>query len=218
MVIAAAAAAGAVAGGAIAIANVPLFINTILPEGNTVDEILRLAATRSGQVLAVMTGAMSAASLAGGWLCKRFGYRLPTVLGLLIVAGGFGLMGTWVSDMPYNLMALHLAVAGLGFGLVTSPLSTIAVDAVGETQRGVASGLVVILRLIGMSVGLSLLTAWVLQRFDQLSSGYTIAQLGEVITNLTAQVLTEIFLVSAGVLLLAVPIAFFLKKKMQNPS
>ena len=202
----------------IAMVNVPLFINTILPEGNTVDEILRQAATRSGQVLAVMTGAMSAASLAGGWLCKRFGYRLPTVLGLLIVAGGFGLMGTWVSDMPYNLMALHLAIAGLGFGLVTSPLSTIAVDAVDETQRGVASGLVVILRLIGMSVGLSLLTAWGLQRFDQLSSGYTIAQLGDVITNLTAQVLTEIFLVSAGALLLAVPIAFLLKKKMQNPS
>ena len=69
-------------------------------------------------------------------------------------------------------MAIHLALAGLGFGLVTAPLSTAVIDAAGETQRGVTSGLVVILRLVGMSVGLSLLTAWGLKRFEQLSSGY----------------------------------------------
>jgi hypothetical protein len=51
-------------------------------------------------------------------------------------------------------------LAGLGFGLVTAPLSTAVIDAAGETQRGVTSGLVVILRLVGMSAGLSLLTAW----------------------------------------------------------
>lgn len=198
----------------IAMVNVPLFINTVMPEGNTVDEVLQQAATRSGQVLAMMTGAMSAASLLGGWLCKRFGYRLPTVIGLLLVAGGFGFLGTWAADTPYNTMALHLALAGMGFGLVTSPLSTTVVDAVDETQRGVASGLVVILRLIGMSVGLSLLTAWGLRRFEQLSSGYTIAQLGDVITDLTTQVLTGVFLAAGGALLLAVPIALLLKKKL----
>ncbi|MBS1248715.1 MAG: putative triacylglyceride transporter [Chloroflexi bacterium] len=197
----------------IAMVNVPLFINTILPEGNTVDEALQQAAAHSGQVLAVMTGSMSLASLLGGWLCKRFGYRLPTVIGLLFVAAGFGFMGTWTIAISYPSMAVHLALAGIGFGLVTSPLSTSVVDAVDETQRGVASGLVVILRLIGMSVGLSLLTAWGLRRFEQLSRGYTLSQLGEVITEITAQVLTGIFLAAGGALLLAVPIAFLLKKK-----
>lgn len=198
----------------IAMVNVPLFINTILPEGNTVEEVLQQAATRSGQVLAVMTGAMSLAALLGGWLCKRYGYRLPTVVGLVTVAGGFWQMGTWTPVTGYGPMALHLALAGAGFGLVTSPLSTTVVDAVDETQRGVASGLVVILRLIGMSVGLSLLTAWGLRRFEQLSSQYTIAELGNVITEITAQVLTGIFLGAGAALLLAIPIAFFLKKKV----
>ena len=202
----------------IAMVNVPLFINTILPEGNTVDEVLQHAATRSGQVLATMTGAMSIASLLGGWLCKRFGYRFPTVIGLITVASGFGLMGTWTPDTTYTAMAIHLGLAGLGFGLVTSPLSTTVVDSVGESERGVASGLVVILRLIGMSVGLSLLTAWGLRRFEQLSSAYTVTELGNVITELTAQVLSEIFLAAGGVLVLAIPIAFLLKKKLQNSS
>ena len=82
------------------------------------------------------------------------------LLGLILAATGFGLMGTWAPDSTYGAMAVHLLLAGIGIGLVTAPLGTAVIDAVGETQRGVASGLVVILRLIGMSVGLSMLTAW----------------------------------------------------------
>jgi EmrB/QacA subfamily drug resistance transporter len=200
----------------IAMVDVPLFINTVLAEGSTVGEILRLAAVRSGQVLAVLTGSMSLASLLGGWLCWRFGYRLPVALGLLVAAGGFGLMGTWGPGMSYGSMAIHLGLAGLGFGLVTTSLSTAVIDAVGETQRGVASGLVVILRLVGMSVGLSLLTAWGLKRFEQLSSGYSTAELGSVLLDLTAQVLDETFLVAGGVLLLTVPLALSLRRRLQQ--
>ena len=198
----------------IAMVNVPLFVNTIMAEGNTVDEVLQHAATRSGQILAVMTGAMSLASLLGGWLCNRFGYRFPTVIGLIFTGGGFALLSTWTADTSPSFMTLHLALAGMGFGLVTSPLSTTVVDAVDESQRGVASGLVVILRLIGMSVGLSLLTAWGLRRFEQLSSGYTIIELGAVITDITSQVLTGIFFAAGLALFLAVPVAFLLKKKL----
>jgi hypothetical protein len=141
------------------------------------------------------------------------------VLGLLTAAGGFGLMGTWSPAMSYGPMAIHLALAGLGFGLVTTSLSTAVIDAVGETQRGVASGLVVILRLVGMSTGLSLLTAWGLKRFEQLSSRYSITELGGVLLDLTAQVLGETFLVSGGVLLLAVLVAFTLRSRLgQRPS
>ncbi len=198
----------------IVMVDVPLFINTVLAtaQGDTVDEMLRWAAVRSGEVLAIMTGAMSLASLLGGWLCSRLGYRLPTVAGLLIAAGGFAGMGTWSPDMRFAPMALHLALAGLGFGLVTAPLSTTVIDTVSETQRGIASGLVVILRLIGMSVGLSLLTAWGLNRFERLSSRYAITELGAVILDLTAQVLDETFLAAGAILLVAIPVAIWLRR------
>ncbi len=197
----------------IAMVDVPLFINTILAAGSSVDEMVRLAAVRSGQVLAAMTGAMSLSALLGGWLCHKLGYRAPTILGLLVGASGLGLMSTWAPDAQYGPMAVHLALTGLGFGLVTAPLSTAVIDAAGENQRGVASGLVVILRLIGMSVGLSSLTAWGLKRFEHLSSGYSVTELGSVILDLTAQVLDETFLVAGGVLLLTVLAALLLRDR-----
>ncbi len=199
-----------------AMVDVPLFINIVLAEGSTMGETLRLAAVRSGQALAVLTGTMALASLLGGWLCGRLGYRLPTALGLLIAAGGFGLMGTWSPGMRYAPMAIHLALTGLGFGLVMTSLSTAVIDAADETQRGVASGLVVILRLIGMNVGLSLLTAWGLKRFEQLSSRYPITELSGVLLDLTAQVLDETFLAVGGVLLLAIPVAFSLRSRLRQ--
>jgi len=202
----------------IAMVDVPLFINIVLAEGVTMENALQQAALRSGQILAMMTGAMTLASLLGGWLCKQLGYRLPTVLGLLIAAGGFGLMGTWSPDTRLWPMAIHLALTGLGFGLVTAPLSTTVIDTVDETQRGVASGLVLILRLIGMSVGLSVLTAWGLKRFEQLSGAYTISELGGVIFELTAQVLDETFLAAGGVLLSAVLAALLLRSRLRQPT
>jgi MFS family permease len=200
----------------IAMVDVPLFINAVLAEGSSTDEMLRTAAVRSGQVLAVFTGTMALASLLGGWLCARLGYRIPMVLGLVAGVAGFALMGTWHPDVAYGAMALHLALAGLGFALVTSPLSTAVIDAVGETQRGVASGLVVILRLIGMSVGLSLLTAWGLRRFEDLSSAYTVSELGGVIMDLTAQVLDETFLIAGGILALAIPAVLAVRNKQRR--
>lgn len=193
----------------IAMVDVPLFVNTITSpaQGGTVDEVLQRAALSSGQVLALMTGAMSLASLLGGWLCSRWSYRLPTILGLLASAGGLFLMGTWSPSTTFWDMAPHLALAGLGIGLATSPLSTAVINAVDETHRGVASGLVVILRLIGMSVGLSVLTAWGLDRFEQLSAAYSITEIGAVISNLTARVLDETFWATAVIMAAGVLVA-----------
>lgn len=198
----------------IAMVDVPVFVNSVLARGSTLDEMVRSVALYSGGMLAALTAAMAAASPPAGWLCARLGYRWPALLGLLCAAGGLGLMGTWSPESRYIPMALHLALAGLGFGLATAPLSTAVIDAVDETQRGVASGLVLILRLIGMSVGLSLLTAWGLQRFDALSAPYSITGLSEeIFLHLTAQVLSETFLVASGVLLATSTLAFLLRRR-----
>ena len=197
----------------IAMVDVPLFINSVLSAGKSLDEVVRSAAIHSGGVLAALTGTMALASLLGGWLCGKLGYRVPAVLGLIFSVAGFGLMGTWSADVGYGMMALHLALAGSGFGLVTAPLSTAVIDAVDETRRGVASGLVVILRLIGMSVGLSVLTSWGLHRFEQLSSQYTIVELPAVTAGLTAQVLSETFLVAGAVLVLSIVLALTLRRR-----
>jgi MFS family permease len=198
----------------IAMVDVPIFVNVILGES------IESAAVDSGRVLSALTVAMAITSVLGGWLCARMGYRLPTLLGLACTAGAFLLMGTsWQVDVSYNLMACHLALAGAGFGFVIAPTATAVVDAVVAEQRGVASALVIVLRLMGMTIGLSALTSWGLHRFEVLSQA-ELPSLGDpaymdALTRITARMLRETFLVSGLVSLLTLVPAAILRGREQ---
>ncbi len=193
----------------IAMVDVPLFINVILGEN------VGSAAIDAGRTLSALTVAMAIFSIVGGWLCERFGYRIPTLLGLFFCAFAFILMGTgWQTDVSYTQMAFHLALNGIGFGLVIAPTSTAVVDAVRVEHRGIASALVIVLRLMGMTVGLSALTAWGLYRFDVLGRTLPPVPLTETaqmqrLAYITARVLRETFLISGIVTIIAwVPAAW----------
>jgi hypothetical protein len=90
------------------------------------------------------------------------------------------------------------------------------INAVQPHLRGVASGIVLIFRLMGMSVGLSSLTAWGLYRFDVLSLPYSIAEIGQYIGTITAQILNEMFLASAIFALLTVILALNLRPEVRQ--
>jgi MFS family permease len=192
----------------IAMVNVPLVINVL-----EVD--VESAALTSGYLLSGMTASMAFAAYLGGRLTERRGYRSVAVSGLALCGIGFGLLGfTWQVDSPNWQVALELIVLGTGFGLVIAPVGTAVINAAPTTQRGIASSLVVVFRLIGMSVGLSALTGWGLRRFDILRTRIELPDLPladpayqraivEGLTNVTMQVLTETFLVSASLALLA---------------
>lgn len=200
----------------IAMVGVPLFVNAVLAEGATLEEFIKSAAMDSGQILSALTVAMAVMSVVGGWLCARFAYRLPTAAGLLLMSLGFYLMNTWSAAVTYGQMAFHLTIAGLGFGLVIAPVGAAVINAVQPHLRGVASGVVLIFRLMGMSVGLSSLTAWGLYRFDILSLPYSITEIGQHIAAITAQILNETFLASAIFALLTVALAFALRPEVRQ--
>ena len=201
----------------IAMVNVPLLVNVLEFDVET-------AALTSGYLLSGMTGAMAIMAWVGGQLTERLSYRPVTAVGLLFCALGMGLMGwLWSVNTPYLNMAGHLVVLGIGFGLVIAPIGTAVINAAPENQRGVASSLVIVLRLMGMSVGLSGLTGWGLYRFEILRkliilpdlplSDPTYQQaLADGLTQVTVSVLTETFLISAGAALLALLFAFWLRR------
>lgn len=142
--------------------NVPLFVNIV--EGG-----VAASAVRAGWLLTAFTAAMAITSYAGGRMAGTVGARWPTLVGLAGAAIGLLAMGlTWAPETASFTMAVQLAVAGAGMGLLLAPTSAVAIDAAGDEGRGLASGLVVVARLIGFSVGLAALTAWGLRRYDQL--------------------------------------------------
>ena len=177
-----------------ALINVPLFVNIV--EGAP-----RPAAVRSGWLLTAFTAAMAVTSYLGGRIGARLGpsrgARWPTMAGLALGALALAAMGlTWDPDTAAGLMAAQLAVAGAGIGLVLAPTNAAVADASGDDRRGVASGLVIVARLIGFSVGLAALTAWGLRAYDRLRGGVTLPEVtdpgyAEAVTEATIGVSTS---------------------------
>jgi EmrB/QacA subfamily drug resistance transporter len=200
----------------IAMVDVPLFVNLVVETG------LQRAAVLSGWVLSALTASMALASWAGGRLTERTWYRPPVVAGLAMAAAAFLLMGaTWDAEVRLWLMAGSLALLGAGLGLVTAPANAAAVDAVPADRRGVASGLVILSRLMGLAVGLSGLTAWAIYRFDEARRGLELPPLTDpgyeealrrAQEQITAAALAETFLFSAVLLAVGLGIVWILRR------
>ena len=199
-------------GGALIIAmvNIPLMSDTILGS----------SPLEGGLRLLRLTIMLSVGAIAGGFLCKRFGYRLPTILGLLLSSIGFLFMSRWTLAIADPRMTLDLAISGFGFGLVIAPIGTAVMNSVREEQKGIASSLVVMMRMIGMIIGLSAITAWGMERFHLMTAGLSIPEILDAPQKLTDSLLAlfnNFFLASAGICLVAVLPALWLGRK-KKPS
>ena len=105
-----------------------------------------------------------------GLLCDRLGYRVTTLFGMGLATAMFVLMGAWTaSSMGPGLRPSDpvLVACGLGFGLAIAPINAAILGAVAELRHGLAASLVVVARMVGMLVGISLLTAIGLHQYDQ---------------------------------------------------
>lgn len=152
---------------AIGLVSAPLLVN-IRAESPTSQDIQRAAYT-AGILLSGLTVPMALAAIPGGWLSDRRGYRFPTVLGMALASLGFTLAGfTWEATTSYWIMGFEMVLVGIGLGLTISPIGTAVVNDAREDERGVASALILILRLIGMTLAISSLTTYSLARVDQL--------------------------------------------------
>jgi len=200
-------------GGALIIAmvNVPLMSDTILG----------CSPLEGGLRLLRLTIMLSAGAVTGGFLCKRFGYRLPTVFGLILSSVGFLFMSRWTLAIADPQMTFHLGICGFGFGLVIAPLSTAVIDSVGEEQRGIASSLVVMMRMIGMIIGLSAITSWGMGRFRFMTAGMSFTEIMDAPEKLVQSLLAlfhDFFRASVGICLVAVLPALWLGRKKKSSS
>lgn len=204
---------------ALAIANVPLFINTRLILIAPADpEVLRRGAWDSGWVLSALTFAMAGCSVPGGWLAARFRERLPTLAGMLVAIGGYLFLCRWGATTTYLEMVGGLALAGAGLGLVLSPAATTIVNAVNDDRRGIAASLVIILRLVGMTIGVSVLTLWGVHRQDVLrragvSDPLAASDPALFLLQVAATVVAETFLFAVVACLLSLLAAWYLAPK-----
>ncbi|MBZ0282120.1 MAG: MFS transporter [Anaerolineae bacterium] len=186
----------------IGLVSVPILVNVRAEDSEQLTE----AALQVGILLSALTVPMALASVPGGWLSDRIGYQKTTLIGLGLAIIGFGLIWqTWTLEISDGLIAVEMALVGVGLGLTFSPISAAVINAASDEQRGVASALVIILRLIGMTVAVSALTTLSLNRITALAGAELGAQISdpdlyvEVYVRMTVRVLGELGLLGAVV-------------------
>ncbi len=192
---------------------VPILVNiTALDLSSTKETALQV-----GIMLSALTIPMAVAAVGGGWLSERIGVRSTTLIGLALAAiGFFWVSQTWVVGISDWLVAAQMLVAGTGIGLTFSPISASVINAAHEDERGVASALVIVLRLVGMTLSVSTLTTLALNRVNNLAAASSMGgtldplQLAEQYGSITVGVLAELGLMVAVLCALALIPAFFL--------
>jgi EmrB/QacA subfamily drug resistance transporter len=106
-------------------------------------ELQRYSATAAGSAMLPMILLMFLLSRWSGGLVKRYGGRIPLIVGPLIVAAGFVLFAAaahppvsyWKTYFPASL------VFGFGMAVTVAPLTTVVMNAVDQRHAGTASGI-----------------------------------------------------------------------------
>jgi MFS family permease len=140
-----------------ALVDIPIFARV------TVYPTSQLAAAL---VLLRLLVALSLGALAGGFLVGRLPGGAVTAGAMLLSAAGFLWMSAWgLTSLDSPLATVPLVLAGLGFGLTLAPVNAALLGATPDGMRGVASALLVVGRMVGMLVGISVLTTVGLRRY-----------------------------------------------------
>jgi EmrB/QacA subfamily drug resistance transporter len=110
-----------------------------------------VSVTESGLLLLPQTAATFVAGLLSGRLAATYGSKAVLVVGAALTSlGTLGL--TVLHDQLWQVVA-ETTVLGLAFGLAFAAMSNLVVDAVPQTQTGVASGMNANIRTVGGALG-----------------------------------------------------------------
>jgi MFS family permease len=146
------------------------FATAIIGGAVFVDRVLYGGPDEQRSALGALAGATAVGALLSGFAVRLASYRVVTIIGLAASVGGLALMSRWMPTTSVRDVAATLALFGLGFGLSVTPRSTAAVEAAGRAAFGMASSVVTVARMLGMAVGLAVLTAYGSTTIDRLSA------------------------------------------------
>jgi MFS family permease len=185
-------------GGALIVAMVDVPVFTII--------ILKGSYFEGGLNLMRLTVMLPVGAVLGGFLAGWLGFHRTTALGMLISGVGFFLMTFWPSNVHDPQFTLNLLLTGLGFGLVIAPISATVINAVADQQRATASALLTVMRLVGMLIGVALLTSRGLGAFYQRAGTIPLnsPEYNKLVAGLELSTFTNTFRAAAVVCVLAV--------------
>jgi predicted MFS family arabinose efflux permease len=205
------------------------FATAIIGGAVFVDRVLYGGPDAQRLALGALAGATAVGALVSGFVVRVVSVRLVALAGIALSIGALLAMSTWTSNVPLEAVALALGAYGFGFGLTVTPRSTAAVEAAGRRAFGVASAVVTVARMLGMAVGLAILTAYGSTTIDRiynevyatpdayrqfipaslrdrpLRDPFVVAALEEWASREAATIMVGLFVVAAAVTAVAIP-------------
>lgn len=115
----------------------------------------------TGLAFLPLTGTFIISNIASGWVSARTGLRTPMVVGGLVGASGYALLGTiGISDSATFLAMLPgLALIPAGMGLAVPAMTTSILGSVERHQAGIASAVLNTARQVGGATGVAVFGA-----------------------------------------------------------
>ena len=94
-----------------------------------------------------------------GWVVGTRGPRGVLVGGLLVLAAGVGSLALVAENAAIGWLLMSYLVVGIGYAVLSAPVSTVAVSSMPRDQAGVAAGVASSARNIGIVLGIAVLGA-----------------------------------------------------------
>lgn len=110
----------------------------------------------TGYTMAAYPLTMAVVAPLSGWLSDRIGPMVLTTVGLFLNAIGFVSLNMLSLSAGVWLIALHMAVFGIGQGMFQSPNNASVMGSVPRSKLGIAGGLNALVRNVGMVLGIAL--------------------------------------------------------------
>jgi MFS family permease len=134
-----------------------------------VDRVRFAGPEEQGLLLGPLALAMALGAFVSGFAVRRVDGMIVTMIGLATSILGLLTLSTVRIDTDLLVPMASVSLFGLGFGLTVTPRTTAAVEAAGRAAFGMASGTVTVARMVGMGLGMAILTAFATTRIDAVS-------------------------------------------------
>lgn len=131
--------------------------------------VLHFSATNVGLAMVANPLVMVVVAPLSGWLSDHIGSIVLATGGLMVNALGFISLSMLGTNAGFWLIALHLAIFGLGQGMFQSPNNSSIMASVPKNKLGIAGGFNALVRNLGMVGGISLSVALFNGRLHALS-------------------------------------------------
>jgi EmrB/QacA subfamily drug resistance transporter len=115
-----------------------------------------LSASQAGLILTAQPILMALTAPFSGRLSDKIGSRIPTTLGMLILAVGLFIVSRLTLESPFWIVVLGLAIGGLGTGLFVAPNNSALMGDAPRNRQGIAAGVLALARNVGMVLGIGL--------------------------------------------------------------